>query len=265
MPKAVPPEIEVVVNLATEIGSTKGGEVTPTDEQGPPLNAVQPRWVPGAIVRPMSQVVVRNEARAALIEGALAQLATLGPVRVHPNEICAALGLSKALVNYHFGNREGLVLEAMALGYERYVDHLAAASEAGPSAVDRLFAWIDAQVDWTSANPGLAAVLDFPTVFSGGDAPNVAGVDARLAAAGRRNFDNLQRLVGAARTELRPGEAPLAATEVGLDGAVVGWLTLGLSVWKAGQHRPTQGLGSAERLPVARAHLRALVVQLLSR
>ena len=41
--------------------------------------------------------------------------------------------MSKALVNYHFGGREGLIAEAMVVGYEGYVALLMQAAEAaGP-------------------------------------------------------------------------------------------------------------------------------------
>ena len=74
----------------------------------------------------------RIDARAALLEGALDALSARGPASVHPQGICESLGLSKALVNYHFGNRERLIAEAAVTGYERYVDELAAAACSTP-------------------------------------------------------------------------------------------------------------------------------------
>jgi len=211
----------------------------------------------------MSSTLRRNEARSALIEAALVQLAAVGPTRVHPNELCRDLGLSKALVNYHFGNREGLILEAMALGYERYVDTLmAAADAAGPEALDRLYAWMDAQVDWTVAHPGLAAALNFPTVLGGEPTPESAPLQERIHVAGNRNFATLQRLVADARREA--GGADPDAAGVGLDSAVLGWLTLGMSVWIAGRHLPTRELGYVEYLPVARERVRAVVAGLIA-
>ena len=208
--------------------------------------------------------VPRNQARTALLEAALVSLAEVGPVRTHPNDICREIGLSKALVNYHFGNREGLILEAMALGYERYVEHLsAAAAAAGPTALDRLVAWAEAQVDWTSANPGLAAALNFPTVLGGEPTGSGDGAHDRILRAGRRNFANLLALVADARREALGSEPdPL---ETGLDGAIVGWLTLGLSVWIAGRHLPTRSLGFGEHLPQARDRVRAAITDLVTR
>ena len=222
--------------------------------------------------KPAKRVVPRFEAAATIVEAALEQLAERGPAAVRPQEICEQQGLSKALVNYHFGGRDGLIAEAMALGYERYVEELeSAARDAGSDPFDRLMAWIDRQVAWTTRNPGLAAALNFPrhTTSQPTDLPEE--IFARLNAAGERNFSNLQQLVLAARKSLRPRSSSDAPDDprVGLDSAIIGWMTLGLSVWVAGRHLPTQALDGgkarARGLPVARGHMRDLLRAMLSR
>ena len=213
----------------------------------------------------MTKSIPRNEARSALIESALAHLAERGPANVHPKDICEELELSKALVNYHFGGRDGLIAEAMVLGYERYVDLLWDAAEAaGKDPVKRLTAWVEQQIDWTAANPGLAAALNFPYMSSGMPAELLEGPVQRLNEAGARNFDNLQGLVKAAKAQLNP-KAKATGVEVGLDAAFVGWVTLGVSVWRAGNHLPTQRIGARDNFPAARKHVRELVLTLLSR
>jgi AcrR family transcriptional regulator len=205
-------------------------------------------------------------ARSQLVETAIRHLSVQGPSGVQPQEVCRELGLSKALVNYHFGGRDGLILEAMATAYDEYVELLSAAADAaGDDPVDRLFAWIDRQVEWTSANPGVAAALDFPGLVGGAGAHPEA--EQRLVAAGTRNFANLQTLVRAARAHLLgvADPADLDAAEVGLTGAVIGWLTLGMSVWVGGNHLPTRQAGKRTFLPHARAHVRTMVTEMLSR
>ncbi|MFM8412782.1 MAG: TetR/AcrR family transcriptional regulator, partial [Alphaproteobacteria bacterium] len=219
------------------------------------------------------RVVPRFEASATILKAALDDLSELGPAGVHPQEICERCGLSKALVNYHFGGRDGLIAEAMALGYERYVDELeAAANAAGRDPFERLVASIDRQVAWTARNPGLAAALNFPRHVASQPAELPEEVFARLNAAGDRNFSNLQRLVADARSSLGPRSArnePVDAMRIGLDSALVGWMTLGLSVWVAGRHLPTQTLGQgsarSKGLPIARQHMRELLRSMLSR
>lgn len=208
--------------------------------------------------------IARNEARQAIVERALIHLAERGPANVHPKDICEELGLSKALVNYHFGGRDGLITEAMVVGYERYVDHLwTAAQAAGPAPEARLFAWIDAQVDWTAANAGLAAALNFPQLASGMPTEILEPWTKRIGEAGARNFSNLQTLVRAARAATT-GREPSAASS-GLDAAFVGWVTLGMSVWNAGNHLPTQHLEARGYFEAARQHVHTQVRALLAR
>lgn len=211
--------------------------------------------------------IPRNEARLAILEVALTHLAARGPANVHPKDICEELGVSKALVNYHFGGRDGLITEAMVIGYERYVDSLWAAAEAaGDTPIDRLLAWIDAQVEWTSANAGLAAALNFPSVASGVPLNMDEAALERITVAGRRQFDNLQRLVGEVRrTAHSDGGTDHGSQQTTLDSAVIGWMTLGLSVWLAGNHLPTQRLEERSAIGIAREHVHAEVRAILSR
>lgn len=206
-------------------------------------------------------------ARRQLVDTAVLHLSQLGPAGVQPQEICRELGLSKALVNYHFGGRDGLILEAMATAYEDYVDGLMdAADAAGDDPVDRLVAWIDRQVEWTSANPGLAAALDFPAVALSAPIPDDPA-QQRLGEAGTRNFRNLQQLVREARAHLRhvADPAELDAAEVGLAAAAVGWMALGMAVWVGGRHLPTQQAGMRVFLPQAQQHVRSVLVEMLQR
>ncbi|MBI4935560.1 MAG: TetR/AcrR family transcriptional regulator [Actinobacteria bacterium] len=210
----------------------------------------------------------RTNARDALITAAIDHLSRLGPAAVQPQEICRELGISKALVNYHFGTREGLIAEAMVAGYEQYVlDLMAAADAAGNDPVDRLIAWIDRQVEWTSEHRGLAAALDFPDVALATPLDPESELFGRLNEAGARNFANLQLLVLDARAHLKRDDPTYEpdATELGLTSAVIGWVTLGLAVWVGGNHLPTQRPSMRAMLPVARVHVRTLLIELLSR
>ena len=213
----------------------------------------------------VATTIPRLEKRSALIEATLAEICIHGPINVHPSEICEGLGLSKALVNYHFGSRDGLVAEAMERGYARYVDSLqVAADQGGTDPVDRLVAWFEAQVRWTIANPGLAAALNFPTEAGGMTEETGSMIAERMAAHGARNFANLTDLVVQARIELSDSD-PDDVVGMTLDAAVVGWLCLGSSVWFSGRHLPTRGLGLSQYLELGLDHMRTLIIAMLSR
>ena len=117
------------------------------------------------------KIVPHANGRSAILARAIELAHEVGPAAVHPNEICAELGLSKSLVNFHFGGRDGLIAEAIVESYRSYVAEIKdAANNAGTDPVARLMAWVDAQVAWTVAHPGLAAALNFPA-----EASSVAG------------------------------------------------------------------------------------------
>lgn len=202
--------------------------------------------------------------RDALVEAVLKELSVKGPANIYPNDISAELGLSKSLVNFHFGDRDTLIAEAMAVGYERYVEVLwAAAESAGADPVDRLLAWIDAQFVWTVENVGLAAALNFPFEAAALDGVRNPAVAERLSVTGRNNLINLSGLV---RDALRRFHGPdVDEVRVFMDTGVIGWMTLGMSVFTAGRHLPTQDLPERSYTEQAKQHLHDTVVEMLRR
>lgn len=209
------------------------------------------------------RALAHNEAREAIIAAALAHIAVDGSASFQPNEICRELGVSRSLVNFHFGSREGLIAEAMAVGYERYVHELRVATDrAGADPVDRLLAWVDRQIEWTIDNPGLAAVLNFQREASGIRSELPEPIAERLEAAGTANFTFLVDLVGAAGATSGHDRG---SVEFGLDGAIVGWLTLGMSVWLAGRHGPTRSLNRPELVQVAKEQVRRFIAEMVTR
>ena len=213
-----------------------------------------------AAVAPV-KTLAHNEARAALVVATVDAIARHGGAALQPNQICNELGLSRSLVNFHFGGRDGLIAEAMELGYVGYVDALQLATEAaGEDPLDRLFAWTDRQIEWTIENPGLAAALNFQNEASGMQGPMPEEVAGRLAATGVRNFNFLMDLV----REVRQSNGVATDTgTVGFDSAVVGWLTLGLSVWLAGRHGPTQQFNDPDLVKMAKDRSHRLIMGML--
>jgi AcrR family transcriptional regulator len=77
--------------------------------------------------------------------------------------VCDALGISYPMVNYYFGNRDGLIAEAGHVTYVRYVEKLWAAVEEAPrTPVDRLRAWFEAHLRLNVEIRGWGAVLNYP-------------------------------------------------------------------------------------------------------
>lgn len=212
-----------------------------------------------------SRTTAVNQGRDALIEAAIRSISIDGAARTRPKELAEDLGLSKSLVNFHFGGRDGLIAEAVATSYERYVDLVwAAAESAGSDPVARLFAWIDEQIDWTMANPGIAAALNFPDAASGMLGRFDGPERERMQAAAARNHRNLTSLVTAARAHVRdPSGVDPDPTLASYDAVIVGWMTLGTAVWSAGGHLPAAPPTLAADLGPARRRMKEQILAVL--
>lgn len=205
--------------------------------------------------------------RTALVEAAIRSIASRGAARTHPKDLADSLGLSKSLVNFHFGGRDGLIAEAIATSFERYVDLLwSAAESAGSDPVARLLAWVDEQIDWAAANPGIAAALNFPFEASSLQGQFDDDTRERIRRAGMRYFDNLHVLACAARAKVRrPDLPPVDSISEHYDTVILGWLALGVSVWNAGHHLPTRNPEAGRHAAPARDRLRSHLLEFLER
>jgi len=195
--------------------------------------------------------------RDRLIYLTMREVALVGPATFNTAGVCDTLGISYPMVNYYFGNRDGLLAEAAQATYVRYIAKLWAAVEAAPrTPVDRMRAYLAAHLRLNVEIRGWGAVLNYP-IFS---ATVAQLLDERFGEEHRQHFElNMARLgqlildlwdgqvsdfpyeAGAIpRDEMlaRPGLAEATAT--------VSWATLGVAVWRSGRHSPSRGISEVE-------------------
>jgi len=178
-----------------------------------------------------------------LLLGAIEDIAQVGATRFSPVTLCARLKLPPSLVNYHFGSRMALILDASVLAYEQYVEGQERALEE-PTAESQLAAWIDSQITWTMNHSGIASVLNFPGLTGPSNSEFTMEHQSRLEQAAIRNMAVLSTVVGriqgvANADEMMTQEKIANYPRVALSTAMIGWLTLGHSVWRSGHHIPT--------------------------
>ncbi|MEN9645396.1 MAG: hypothetical protein RL238_2065, partial [Actinomycetota bacterium] len=203
----------------------------------------------------------------ALVTTAIEHLAKFGPVGVQPQEICAELGISKALVNYHFGGRDGLIAEAVTVAYERHsarAVELANRIDDGVSPAATLEALIEFQVQWGGDQPGLAAAITYPDIAVGRGAVSEQQ-QVRMADAGQRNFAALHRVLVATRSELSGGRGFADEMQEWQTAAIIGWITLGMLSWNGGMFLPMQRTGLQDEFDRTRQQLHTLIRDALSR
>jgi AcrR family transcriptional regulator len=197
--------------------------------------------------------------RDRLIYLTMREVALVGPASFNTSGVCDTLGISYPMVNYYFGNRDGLIAEAAHVTYVRYVDMLWRAVEAAPrTPVDRLRAYLHAHLRLNIEIRGWGAVLNYP-IFSSTIAQLL---DERFGEDHRHHFElnmaRLARLVMDVRdgvvTDVRfsvddyPREILLADVEALALTAMLSWGTLGVAVWRSGRHTPSRGIPELEML-----------------
>lgn len=189
-----------------------------------------------------------SSSRDQILEAVISELAARGSDLVEIGVICRNLKLSPSLVNHFFGDRSRLLLEAATIGYERYVERqVEAVREAGDNALEQLSAWINAQVQWTIANPGIASMMNFPNLHLPYGEPLGLPLRTRLEESARKNLVVLASILDRIQRDVRGQElltAQQVASNPGLSAATayVGWLVYGHSLWRSGQHAPTRDI-----------------------
>lgn len=182
--------------------------------------------------------------RERIIATTARHLGELGPRGVELRAICLELGISPSLVNYYFSSPAELLWRAAIHGYG---DHVAAQRAAFAAAADgaaAVEAWVMGTIEWTKANPGIAAVIDFPMLALSTEGVASADRYARdLSSLSRENVTTL----GSAIWSLMSGRPPArlstarvaAMIRVHRDFAfwisTVGFGGLGAAMWIAGR------------------------------
>jgi len=197
--------------------------------------------------------------RDRLIFLTMREVAMVGPASFNTGGVCDTLGISYPMVNYYFGNRDGLIAEAGHVTYVRYVDKLWRAVEAAPrTSIDRLRAWMQAHLRLNVEIRGWGAVLNYPRFSSSIEEI----LDERFGEDHRRHFElNMARL---ARLILDVWEETVTDFPHGVDDfpreelmsldpvldvtATISWATLGVAVWRSGRHTPSKGISELDRL-----------------
>lgn len=199
------------------------------------------------------------------------ELAKTGPHSFNATLICDLLGTTYPMVNHYFGNRNGLVAEAVAVAYRGYSESLRVAAETGDTPEARLESWIWQQIRWTSEHPGISVVLDFPESSLEVTTILREQFQGEITNLFEYNMALLMHLVldiQAGRTspiEFEIGALPRAEYMGNLAlvqrASSIGLATMGAAVWLAGQHAAGSQVEETQRLgrETLHAHVSTLV------
>ena len=105
--------------------------------------------------------------RERIIAQAAEHLARLGPRHVELKAVCADVGVSPSLVNYHFTGPSEVIWEAALFAYETHVIAQGQALEDAADATEAVEQWVLATIEWKRRSTGVAAVIDYPMLALG--------------------------------------------------------------------------------------------------
>jgi AcrR family transcriptional regulator len=179
-----------------------------------------------------------------IIEATARHLAELGPRAVEVRAICLELDLSPSLVNYYFSSPSELIWRAALFGYEQHVEDMKRRFDRAKDGKDALEKWVLGTIEWTKANPGIAAVIDFPMLaLSTEDGETTDAFVKEMSAPSRANVTTLGSAVYSLMTGKPPrrlSTARVAAliklnTEYAFWISTVGFGGQGAAMWVAGR------------------------------
>jgi AcrR family transcriptional regulator len=213
--------------------------------------------------------------RTRIIERTVDMVGRTGPASFSAKDLCADLGIAPSLINYHFGSRDRLLAEATVVAYAAYTDRVWESVEAADRDPEsRLRAWITSAVSWQVSYRGLGVILNYPT--SSLEISRVIEEEFRSTLTQHAEL-HLARLIMLVR-DLRRGAVsalPLALNAIPREqllddftaielASSTGWSVLGLAVWMAGQHMPSEGISETEvmRAGVVASHINRLIDQI---
>lgn len=175
-------------------------------------------------------------------------------------DICTRLDLSPALVNYHFGNRNNLLAEAVAVAHRRLVDEMNRVTLDQHRTADEQFrARLDYRFDWTRDHPGIDSMLNYTHVL---DPSGLVLSESFQERTGRTTADDMAGLATCVAalfydrpmTEIVNGSHPLWRHEFADITAYVALSALGAATFLTGHHPASHPL--AEQFPALVAALR---------
>jgi AcrR family transcriptional regulator len=201
-----------------------------------------------------------GDARRALLDAVGADLATRGPRSVVLAEICDALGLAPAIVNYHFGNRDRLLAEAVVHEYDKLVDEMNTSTlSITTSAEDQFRERFAIRFRWTANHAGIDSMLNYTHVLDPSGTVLTADLQERMGTLTTSDMSGLSTcLVGMFHNtvvnELVTTDHPLYDPRVAEVTAFVALSALGAATFLTGQHPGSVPL--ATQFPVILATMR---------
>jgi AcrR family transcriptional regulator len=190
--------------------------------------------------------------RERMILLAIDEMLKQGPADFNARIVCERLGVKQSMVPYHFGSRDGLIVESTIWAYRDWshyaTDILRKTSGKGEK---RLRAYINAELDWASRMGPIALLVQYPMLSE----PVRASLQEKYGDEMRRKLEFHLAALSDIVVDIRTGSttpfnyddtnyppvenAIMHATEF-LTATSISWASHGLAMWASGNHMSTQ-------------------------
>lgn len=192
--------------------------------------------------------------REKMILLAIEEIISSGPGDFNATVVCDRLGIAYPMINHNFGDRDGLVAEAIMAAHDSWSKGVENAFKSAPAnAKKRLQSFIEHEISWAVKMQGMGVLMHYPTVSA-----RVANMVAeKFASRMQRNFEFHLALITTSVIDMRAKKASVLdfsvddfpRTELVLKNPAafaaatsISWAAHGLAMWSGGEHVATSGL-----------------------
>lgn len=193
--------------------------------------------------------------REKMIMLAIEEIQSVGPSDFNAMRVCDRLGIKHPMVNYHFGNRDGLLAEATWWAYQDWTRIVRNSIQKAPANPEkRLRAFVEAEIKWAQTMGGMYILMQYPLSSAGAQQIVADEYKARMEKIFEYHLALLTVIIDDLRTgkvssvdfneETMPQASLLLKTQAVITAGHVAWMTHGIVSWSSGHHLSTEGFAA---------------------
>lgn len=193
--------------------------------------------------------------REKMIMLAIEEIQSVGPADFNAMRVCDRLGIKHPMVNYHFGNRDGLIAEATWWAYQDWTRAVRDSIQKAPAHPEkRLRAWVEAEIKWAQHMGGMYILTQYPLSSAGAQEIVATEYKERMQQIFEYHLALLTVIIDDLRTgkvssvdfdeETMPRAHLLTKTQAVITAGHLAWMTHGIASWSSGHHLGTEGIAS---------------------
>ncbi len=201
--------------------------------------------------------------RERLILLAIDEIRQSGPADFNARVVCERLGVKQSMIPYHFGSRDGLVVEATIWAFREWSRHgIDMVRRTTGDGDKRLRAFIKAEIEWATLMGPVALLVQYPMLSE----PVRIQLESLYGTEMRRSLEYHLAVLTDLVIDIRTGTTnPLDYNESDFPGtdfavknaneflaaASISWASHGIQMWASGSHLSTKGFWSLDLPKIA--------------